>query len=301
MAKRSTAKRKTSSGASASPDYWFDKQAADDAVWFFENCLTHIKGKWAGQPLLLAPWQGQFIRDLFGWKRKDGTRKYRTAYVEVPRKNGKSTLCAGIALLLLFADNEPGAEIYSAAADRQQAGIVFSVAKEMLARSADLAGMANAYQSSIAVPATASSYRAISADAFTKHGLNSHGVIFDELHAQKNRELWDVLTTSTGSREQPLVVAITTAGHDKHSICWEQHDYAVKVRDGVIDDPAFLPVIFAADEEADWTDEKVWQQANPNLDISLSRDYLRAECKRAQEVPAYENTFRRLHLNQWTE
>ncbi|MBE3590000.1 MAG: terminase [Firmicutes bacterium] len=217
----------------------------------------------------------------------------------IPTHN--STLSAGIALYLLFADNEPGAEIYSAAADREQAAIVFETAKQMVLASPALRKRCEVYKRSIVVPKTGSSYKVLSADAPTKHGLNAHGVIFDELHAQPNRELWDVLTTATGAREQPLVVAITTAGYDRNSICWEQHEYARKVMDGIIDDPSFFAFIAAADEDDDWTDPAVWAKANPGLGQTVKLDYLEQEAKRAKEVPAYQNTFRRLHLNQWTQ
>lgn len=148
---------------------------------------------------------------------------------------------------------------------------------------------------------SASSYKVLSADAFTKHGLNAHGVVVDEVHTQRNRELIDVLTTSVGSRRQPVEVYITTAGYDRKSICWELYDYAVRVDKGIIEDDAFLPVLFAADAEDDWTDEAVWAKANPGLGHSLKVEYLRAECKKAREIAAYENTFKRLHLNIWTE
>lgn len=282
--------------------YWFDDAAADRVVEFFERFLRHVKGKWAGVRFELQPWQrDNIIRPLFGWKRPDGTRKYRVAYIEIPRKNGKSTIAAGIALYLLFADGEAGAEIYSAAADREQAAIVFETAKAMVEASPALKKRAKIYKRSIVVPKTGSSYKVLSADAPTKHGLNAHGIVFDELHAQPNRELWDVLTTSTGAREQPLVVAITTAGYDRNSICWEQHEYARKVLGGVIDDPSFFAYIAAADEQDDWRDPKTWAKANPGLGVTVKREYLEQECKRAIEVPAYQNTFRRLHLNQWTQ
>lgn len=264
--------------------------------------LRHVKGEWAGKPLILEPWQrDKVIHPLFGWKRPDGTRKYRTAYVEVPRKNGKSTLAAGIALTLLFADQEAGAEVYSAAGDRTQAGIVFNVARQMVQNSPDLKRISELYRSSIVAPQTASSYRVLSADAYTKHGLNAHGVIFDELHAQPNRELWDVLTTSTGARRQPLIFALTTAGYDRNSICWELHEYACKVRDGIIKDESFLAVIYAAGKEDDWTDPKVWHKANPNLGVTIKLDYFKQKCANAQEMPSAENTFKRLHLDIWTE
>ena len=282
--------------------YWFDESAAKHVVTFFERYLQHIKGKWGGSSFELMPWQrDDIIRPLFGWKRTDGTRKYRTAYIEIPRKNGKSSLCAGLALYLLLADGEQGGEVYSAAVDRAQAAIVFEAAKQMLVASPALRNRAQPYKRSIVVLGTASKYEVLSADAPSKHGLNASGIVFDELHAQPNRELWDVLTTSTGAREQPLVIAITTAGYDRNSICWEQHEYARRVQSGVIDDPSFFSYIVAADEEDDWRDPKVWAKANPSLGVTITKEYLETEAKRAMEVPAYQNTFRRLHLNQWTQ
>lgn len=283
--------------------FYYDEVAAQKAVDFFAKFCKHVKGPLAGQPFVLDDWQERdIVRPLFGWKRKaDGTRKYRRAYIEIPRKSGKSTLVAGLGNYLLTADGELGAEVYSAAADRDQAAIVFDVAKQMVEASPALAKRVQPYRRSMVVQQTGSSYKVLSADAPTKHGLNASAILFDELHTQPNRELWDVLTTSTGARTQPLVIAITTAGYDKHSICWEQHDYAVKVRDGVIPDDSLLVVIYAAEEKDDWTDPKVWAKANPGLGKSITLEYLKAEAKRAQEVPAYQNTFRRLHLNQWTE
>jgi phage terminase large subunit-like protein len=282
-------------------EYYFDEAAADIAVAFFERLLVHVKGEWAGNPFILEPWErDEIIRPLFGWKRADGTRKYRYAYIEIPRKNGKSSLAAGIALLLLFADDEPGAEVYSAAGDRDQAGIVFDLAKSMVEESRYLAERSDQFKRSIIVPASRSVYRVLSAEAYSKHGLNAHGVIFDELHVQPNRDLWDVLTTSTGARRQPLVVAITTAGYDRQSLCWEQHEYARQILEGIIEDPSYFAYIKAADLEADWLDPAVWAEVNPNLGVTVKREYLEAEAMRAQQVPAYQNTFRRLHLDQWT-
>lgn len=281
--------------------YWFDEAAAQRAVDFFEKCLTHVKGELAGTPLILDPWERELIRTLFGWKARDGTRKYRTLYLEVPRKNGKSTLCAGIALYLTLADFEAGSEVYSAAADREQAAIVFDVARQMVEQSPQLRERLEIYRRSLVHLASASSYKVLSADAFTKHGFNAHGVVVDEVHAQRNRELIDVLHTSIGSRRQPVEVYITTAGYDKHSICWELHDHAVKVRDGIVKDPSFLALIYAAEEGDDWTDEAVWAKANPGLGHSIKLEYLRKELIKAKAIPAYENTFKRLHLNIWTE
>lgn len=282
--------------------FFFDERAAAVTVNFFEKLLHHSKGEWAGQPFKLAPWQKEnIIRPLFGWKRADGTRKHRTAYIEIPRKNGKSTLAAGIANYLLFADDEPGAEVYSAAADRDQASIVFNEAKNMVEGSPELDKRAQVYKKSIVVQSTRSFYRVLSADAFTKHGLNAHGVVVDELHAQPTRDLVDVLVTSTGARRQPLVVFITTAGFDRESICWEYHEYARKVLDGTIIDDTFFAYIAGAETDDDWQDPAIWKKANPGMGVTVKVDYLETEAKRAAETPAYQNTFRRLHLNQWTQ
>lgn len=282
-------------------EYWFDERAADVAVRFFERLLIQSKGEWAGEPFLLLDWERRVIREVFGWKRPDGTRRYRTAYLEVSRKNGKSTFCAGIALYLLEADGEPGAEVYSAAADREQAAIVFEEAKNMVSASPVLSKRSQVFKRSIVVPSERSVYKVLSADAYTKHGLNASGVVFDELHAQPNRDLWDVLKTSMGARRQPLMVAITTAGFDRNSICWEQHEYAVGVLNGTIEDESFFAYIAAADPEDDWQDEATWARANPGLGVTVKLEYLREEARRAAQTPAYENTFRRLHLNQWTQ
>lgn len=295
-----------SSSSNAPPQvedaYWYDEAAADRAVQFFEKCLTHTKGEWAGQPLILSPWQAdQIIRPLFGWKRKDGTRKYRTMYCQIPRKAGKSTLAAGIAIYLLFADGEPGAEIYSAAADREQARIVFDMAKGMIDASPPLRSRADPYKGAVVIPKTASTYKVLSSDAYSKHGFNAHGIVIDEVHALPNRDLYDVLVTSTGARRQPLTVMITTAGFDRHSLCYEQYDYAVKVRDGIIHDPAFLPVIFEAGPDDDWTKPETWRKAHPGLGVSVKEEYFAAECEKAKQLPGYENTFKRLLLNIWTE
>lgn len=276
-----------------------DAKAADIAVRFFEQNLTHSKGELGGQPFMLEPWQKEYVSKLFGTMR-DGVRQYRTSLLAIPRKNGKSTLCAGIALKLMF-DGEPGAEIYSCAADRDQARLVFEMAKACVENSPKLRSRLRVFRNSIVREDTHSTYKALSAEAFTKHGLNAHGIIFDELHAQPDRELWDVMTTSTGARRQPLCVAITTAGFDRKSICWEIWRYALAVRDGAIKDDTFLPAIYAADPEDDWTKEETWRKANPNLGVSVKLDDLRVRCKRAQDMPTEENTFKRLHLNMWTE
>lgn len=283
--------------------YYYDEEAANRAVEFFHEYLRHSKGEWAGQPLILEEWQQEeIIKPLFGWKEtKSGYRRYRTCWVEVPRKNGKSTLGGGVANYLLAADGEPGAEVYSAAADREQASIVFNAAKSMVDASPALTQRLKVLRGIIMGANDPSVYyKVISSDAFRQHGLNAHGVLFDEVHTQPNRELWDVLTTSTGSRRQPLVFAITTAGSDTDSICYELHEYARQIKEGLIKDSTWLVVMHGAREEEDWTDPKVWKRANPNLGISIKEDYIRQKCEEAKRMPTYENSFRRLHLNQWT-
>ncbi len=289
------ARRKTKTTPACS----LDAKAADIAVRFFEENLTHSKGELGGKPFVLEQWQKDYVSKLFGTMNGD-VRQYRTSLLAIPRKNGKSTLCAGIALKLMF-DGEPGAEIYSCAADRDQARLVFEMAKVCVENSPKLRSRLRVFRNSIVREDTHTTYKALSAEAFTKHGLNAHGIIFDELHAQPDRELWDVMTTSTGARRQPLCVAITTAGYDRKSVCWEIWRYALAVRDGAIKDQTFLPAIYAAEPADDWTAEDTWRKANPNLGVSVKLDDLRVRCKRAQDMPSEENTFKRLHLNMWTE
>ena len=280
----------------------YDENKAQRAIRFCEK-LKHTKGRFDNAPFLLEPFQKRIISDVFGTVLDSGARQYRTVYVEIPRKNGKSELAAALALKLLFADDEPGAEIYGAAADRDQASIVFDVAVQMVRKAPGLAKRAKIVESTkrILYPARNSFYRVLSAEHASKHGFNPHAVVFDELHAQPNRHLWDVMTTGSGTRWQPLVVAITTAGYDRTSICWEQHEYAQQILDGVIEDPTFYPVIFAADREDDWTDEAIWYKANPALGVFRDLEEMRVAFHKAKNMPAFQNTFRRLYLNQWTQ
>jgi len=294
-------KRKPSS-TPANGKFYFDKESADRACEFFPRYLRHIKGPKAGERFELEPWQkDEIIRPMFGWKRHDGTRKYRTVYIFIPRKNGKSNLGAGIGLYLLFADGEQGAEVYSAAGDREQAAIVFNVAKKMIENSRPLAQRSESFKRTIVYKKKSSIYTVLSSDAPLKHGLNPHGIIFDELHVQPDRELLDTLTTGTGARLQPMTVLLTTAGYNKQTVCGEVHDYAMKVKKGVIVDESFLPVLYGADPDDDWTSPETWKKANPNLGVSIAATYLADQCNKAKEVVAYENTFKRLHLNIWTQ
>jgi phage terminase large subunit-like protein len=282
-------------------DCRFDAAAAQRAIDFFHECLTFTAGEWMGQPFLLQPWQRAIIGNLFGWKRSDGRRRYREAFIFVPRKCGKSELAGGLGNLLTFADGEPAAQVYCAAADREQARLVFNAAKTMVMAEPELSSRGRIYTNAIHVESTGSVLKVISAEAYSKHGLNASGIIIDELHAQPNRDLVDVLTTSIGARRQPLIVYITTSDYDRESICNEKYDYACKVRDGIIADAAFLPVIYEARPDEDWTDPEVWKRANPNLGVSIRHEYLDRECQRAIETPTYENSFKRLHLNMKTQ
>ena len=288
--------------STSSDKYYYDEKAANRVVAFIERHVTHVKGELSGKPFILEEWQKeQILKPLFGWKHKSSDiRRYNTAYIEIPRKNGKSNLCAAIALYLLFADGEKGAEVYSAAGDRAQAGIVFDLARQMCLNDKVVSSNCKIFKNSITHERSGSFYKAISADASTKHGFNASGIIFDELHVQPNRDLWDTLTTSTGARKQPLTIAITTAGYDKNSICWEVHEYARKVEKGIIKDESFLTCIYAADEDDDFTKEETWKKANPGFGTIVKKEYLAKEAEKAQKVVSYENTFRRLHLNQWT-
>lgn len=289
---------------------WFDEGAARRAIEFFHEMLTHAEGELAGQPFWLERWQKAFVGNLFGWKRADGSRRYREAMLFVPRKNGKTPMIAGCCLHVLVCDGERGAQIYSAAADKEQAALLFRQAAGMVRNNpeldADQGGIIQVYggmtRRSLVYEANMSAYRALSSDAKTKHGLTPSFAVVDEEHALPDRELVDTLATGMASknRRNPLLVHVTTADYDRPSICNEKHAYACQVRDGTVNDLYFLPAIYEAGADEDWTDERVWEKANPNLDVSVSREYLRAECAKARANPALENTFRRLHLNQKT-
>jgi phage terminase large subunit-like protein len=260
-----------------------------------------VKGEWSGQPLILADWQMRdIVRPMFGTLRDDGLRRYRQVYVEVPRRNMKSTLAAAVALWLLLFDGEPGADVVSAAADKQQADVVFSIARAMVEQAPALAALIHVYRRELVVPSTQSTYRVISSESYSKHGLSLSGVIVDELHAHESRDLLDVLLTSMGSRRQPLAFIISTAGVGRDSVAWQFHEHAEQVRAGALDAPEFLGVLYGASESDDWTSPDVWRRANPGYGVSIKADYLAAECRRAQHMPAYENAFKRLHLNLWT-
>ena len=284
-------------------DSYYDKEYADFAVAFIES-LCHTKGTWAGKWFELMDWQEQIIRDLFGILKPNGYRQFNTAYIEIPKKNGKSELAAAVALLLTCGDGEQRAEVYGAAADRQQASIVFDVAADMVRMCPALNKRVKilASQKRLIYEPTNSFYQVLSAEAYSKHGFNVHGVVFDELHSQPNRKLYDVLTKGSGdARMQPLFFLITTAGTDTHSICYEVHQKAQDIIDGRKIDPTFYPVIFGADDTEDWTSPKVWKKCNPSLGETIGMDKVKTACESAKQNPGEENSFRQLRLNQWVK
>lgn len=281
----------------------YSEEMADYAVAFIE-ALCHTKGTWAGKPFELIDWQEQIIRDVFGTIKPNGYRQFNTAYIEIPKKQGKSELAAAVALLLTCGDGEERAEVYGCAADRQQATIVFDVAADMVRMCPALNKRVKilASQKRIIFQPTNSFYQVLSAEAYSKHGFNIHGVVFDELHTQPNRKLFDVMTKGSGdARMQPLYFLITTAGTDTNSICYETHQKAKDILEGRKHDTTFYPVIYGADESDDWTDPKVWKKANPSLDITVGIDKVKAACESAKQNPGEENSFRQLRLNQWVK
>jgi phage terminase large subunit-like protein len=275
---------------------WWDQQAADHAIDFF-RFLRHSKGKWNDEPFVLAAWQSFIVGSLFGWKRWDGFRRFRIAFVEVPRKNGKTTLAAGIALFLLVCDGEAGAEIYSAATKRDQAKLVFEDAKAFVARSPQLAQIVERWKHSLQIPAARSKFEPLGADADTTDGLNPFVAVCDEIHAWKSRDLWDVLLTGMGARDQPLALPITTAGDFSESIYNELHTDVEQVLEGVVADDEIFGYIATTDATDDWREPAAWAKANPNLGVSLREDELATVIKRAERQPAGQNKVKRNRLN----
>jgi phage terminase large subunit-like protein len=268
---------------------------------FCEKFLSHTKGAKGNQPLKLDDWQVKdIIRPLFDTRLEDGRRQYRKCLVMIGRKNGKTTLAAAVALYMLFVDNEPGAEILSAACDSDQAALAFDIAKQMITQSPILSKKCKVYRRHIEAQRGAI-YKVIAADASGNLGHNISTLIFDELLTQKSRDLYESLVTSMGARSEPLAFMISTSGHDRGSLCYELYHYAKQVRDGVVIDPTFLPVIYEAPQESDWKNEATWRIANPGLDKSVTLEYLRDTCHEAQNNPAREQSFRQFHLNQWVE
>lgn len=284
---------------------WFDERTALMRADFFERFLRLTKGKWAGHPFRLLDYQRyDIVMPLFGWKRRDGTRRYRKGSCWMPKKNAKSALCSGIAILMLLIDFESSPEVYTAAGDRQQATIVHGESAKMIRRSPALRDRFRILDSTKTIHCDRNDgvYRALSADAALQEGLNWSCVLFDELHVQKNRTLYDALVGGGVAREQPLFLSISTSGvYDKYALGWDEWEYNRKVRDGIIDDWSYFAVAYYADRDADWRDPVVWLRANPGLGITINRPNFETLFRSAVNSPAKQNQFRRYHLNQWTQ
>lgn len=282
-------------------EFWFDEAAADKAAGFFPTHLRFTKGEWADKPFKLERWEEyDVVRPLFGWKRADGTRRYRRCFVWLPRKNGKTELAAGIALLVLIGDAEEGGEVYAIAANKDQANIVFDRATAMVAKSPILINYLTLFKTSVYCGELNAAFKPLSGKAEGKHGFNVSGLIGDEIHEWTDGNLYQFMHDSEDARSQPLEFLISTAG--KNGTYGAQvWDECVKIRDGVIEDPSTLVVIYAADREDDWLDEATWRKANPSLGVAKKIETMRENARRARQLPRLENHFRNYHLNQWTD
>jgi len=283
---------------------YYDPEAAQDAIDFIQGAMIFTQGARSGTPFLLEDWQKCVVCNLFGWKRPDGLRRYREVFMFIPRKNGKTAFISAIMGYICFCDNEPGAQNYSAASEKEQASIIFNNLKDNIEKNdlleADTVKIYKSFKSIEFVPNKAM-FKSLSAEGKSKHGQNIHALIVDELHCIEDRELLDALTTAQGSRAQPITLYITTAGnYNKHSICFEEYETACKIRDG-LDCEYYLPIIYELPKDAEWDDQSNWYKCNPNLGVSVYLDFLIKECNKAKIMPSKENAFRRLYLNQWVE
>jgi phage terminase large subunit-like protein len=282
-------------------DIVFDEKAALKSFAFF-GLLRHSKGEFAGQPFKLSPWQAFIVYNLFGWKRSNGSRRFRYAYVEIARKNGKTTFAAALSLYMLMLDGEPGAEIYSAATKRDQAKICWTEAKNMVLKSDILKKYLDTYQLSITMETTLSKMEPLASDSDKLDGLNPHFAVCDELHAWKTDDLYNVLKSATGSRKQPMIFTITTAGFDKNSPCFSMRKTYIDVLRGIKQQDNTFVIIYALDEGDDWRDAKNWEKSNPNLSISISPDYLQEEFNSALNRGGTEEVnFKTKNLNIWVD
>lgn len=282
--------------------YHFDEAIANRPCNFTE-ALPHIKGKgFAGKKIELSDWQCFIVTTVFGWVDDEGNRRFKIAYIEVPRKNGKSTMSAPIGLYCMSADGEPGAEVYSAATTRDQAKIVWQDAKAMVEKCPNLRKALGVDTSAHAIFQfnSASKFLPLSRDQQGNlDGLNVHTAVIDELHAHKTRDVWDVIETATGARVQPLIWGITTAGSNRAGICYEQRAYVIKILSGVHKDDTYFGIIFTIDKGDDPFDPKSWAKANPNFGISVRPDDLERKAVKAKQMASALNNFLTKHLNVW--
>ena len=286
-------------------DIYFDREAADHAIDFF-GYLKHSKGKFAGQTFVLSDWQRFIVGSLFGWKNTiDDLRRFRSAYIEVPRKNGKTTLLSGIALYMQVADNEPGAEVYAVATKKDQAKILFNESKRMVESSPVLRRRYTSHRNLLFLRKDeGSTLQPLSSDANNLDGLNVHCGILDELHAHPNSSLWDILENGTGARRQPLIIAITTAGTNVQSYCYELRSYCIKVIQGLLENDTMFSVIYSAEEytKSDpdaWKNASTWQAANPNYGISNDESYFQTQIQKASSITSSKVSFTTKNLNIW--
>lgn len=281
--------------------FYFDAKKADRAIRFF-SLLKLSQGEWSGMTFTLAPWQQFILWCIFGWRRiADKLRRFRMVHIEIARKNGKTTFAAGVALRLLLADGEAGAEVYAAATKREQSAIVFNEAKRMIRKSPDLRSEVETGKHAIYIEESGAKFVPLGADYNTLDGLNVHGAIVDELHAHKKSGVLDVLDSGTGSRRQPMIFMITTAGLTRVGIGYDMHVRAEKVLEGVYSDDTFFTIIYSIDEGDDWQDERCWAKANPNIGVSVKPDDLRRKAVRAHQMAGFQNEFLSKHMNIWTQ
>lgn len=274
-------------------------KAAQHALSFIESVCRHTEGVWAGKPFALLPWQRALVGNLYGWLRPDGTRRYRQAHVLIPRKAGKTELAAALALYHLLADDEPTPEVVGIARDRSQAKLCLKRAMVMAEQHPTMRQMVEQYTGRLVAPNIHGVYKVLSADAPSAHGLNVSACIADEIHAMENRrELWEAVMTSMGARAQPLMLSITTAGVLRESLEHDLFQYAVKVCERTVENPAFLPCLYYADADAPWNEEATWRKANPSLGHTTTVEWYRSEAQRAHDQPSYESPFRTYYLCQ---
>lgn len=279
--------------------WYFDKKAAMRAIRFIEK-LKHTKGEWAGQRFRLEPWQQFVLWNIFGWKNADGTRRFRYAYIEIARKNGKTALSAGIGLYMLFADGESRPEVYSAATVKDQAKICFSDAVEIV-KATDLKNYLTPYRNSIVYELKGGTMKPLSSDYGTHDGLNPSCGIIDEFHAHKDSGMFDVIKSAFGARRQPLMFIITTAGFDKSGVCYAYRENVIKVLRGVNEDDSLFGIIYTLDDKSEWDDPKMWIKANPNLGVSLSADYLADQVKDAKNRPEAVRNVMTKNVDLWVD
>ena len=278
---------------------YFDKKAAMRAIRFIEK-LKHTKGEWAGQRFRLESWQQFVLWNIFGWKNADGTRRFRYAYIEIARKNGKTALSAGIGLYMLFADGESRPEVYSAATVKDQAKICFSDAVEIV-KATDLKNYLTPYRNSIVYELKGGTMKPLSSDYGTHDGLNPSCGIIDEFHAHKDSGMFDVIKSAFGARRQPLMFIITTAGFDKSGVCYAYRENVIKVLRGVNEDDSLFGIIYTLDDKSEWDDPTMWIKANPNLGVSLSADYLADQVKDAKNRPEAVRNVMTKNVDLWVD